>query len=306
MPKSSETPDTLKPYTHHGLKFEYAPGDKNALATCPWCNRERKFSVRLDNGLWRCFVCNEGNDNGKPIQGGNALVFIRKLHDESFKTTPYSEYLALAEDRRLASPDTLVRWGAAKSTITGLWLLPAYDPTGKLANLYDYRRDNKTGRSRMLPTPTLGHKIFAASVANHQAVNVFWCEGPWDGMAWEETLAGVRPDGRSFAVASDPAQSLLATSLVLSVPGCGTFFEEWCILSAGKRVFLCYDNDHPRTNPRTGAAIPPGGLSGMERAAYVLSHSPTPPTDIMYMKWGGDGYNLELPDGYDLRDAVNT
>src|SRR4051812_33530074 len=97
MPKVVDKPDTLRPYLFHGLDLMWRDGGEQATADCPFCGRSGKFSVNIQSGEWRCFVCNEGEDKGKPIRGGNAIVFLRKLQE--YSANPDAPYTELASNR---------------------------------------------------------------------------------------------------------------------------------------------------------------------------------------------------------------
>ena len=302
MPKPVEStenaPECLRPYLFHGIELGWKDGSKEAVGDCPFCGRENKFSVVIQTGQWRCLVCNEGEDKGKAIKGGNAHVFIRKLWEYSEKAT--KDYSELVKGRGYLDDLCLVQWEVVKSITTGNWLIPGYGADGHMNQLYKYLRSP-------IPTPTLGHQLHGVNLYDAAKPNVFLCEGPWDGIALWEMLGQAKEFENGLSPTSNSANSLLATSNVLAVPGCGTFLESWLPLFAGKTVSLCFDNDHPRKNPKTGADIPPGALEGMKRAAKILSESPEPPESIRYLKWGKDDHiDLSLEHGHDVRDWLNN
>jgi hypothetical protein len=84
------------------------------------------------------------------------------------------------------------------------------------------------------------------------------------------------------------------------------FFESWLPLFAGKVVNLMFDNDHERTNKKTGALIAPGALNGMKTVTRILSEASEPPESIHYLKWSEQGWDPDLPSGYDVRDFLTT
>jgi hypothetical protein len=146
--------------------------------------------------------------------------------------------------------------------------------------------------------PTREHykgKVYCVTVStgfvvvrrNGKAVVSGNCEGPWDGMAWWETLQAARSAG------------LGQRANVLAVPGCSVFNPSWASLLAGKTVVLLFDNDHPREHQ---GRVTKAGLDGMERVARLLASQEAPPKEIRYIRWGADGYDPELPSGYDVRD----
>jgi hypothetical protein len=307
MPKVSDTPNGLKVYVWHGVQLVIA--GEEALGDCPWCGREKKFSVNVQSGQWRCFVCNEGEENGKAHRGGNPLTFLRMLHKMADETT--NDYTELLQHRKLLDKQTLIRWGVARNPLTGEWLIPGYGPNGQLCQLYRYARFREEGRDRwsLLATPTLNHGLFGCfSPTDLRKPEVYITEGPWDGMAlWEMLGKAKRVDGsgKLGITGAEPA-SLLANTNVLAVPGCGTFYEPWAGVTADKIVTMCYDNDHPRRHPRTGQLMPPAGHEGMRRAISVLAGAEEPPQTIKYLYWGPQGYDLKRKDGMDVRDVLTN
>lgn len=297
---SDGQPDTLRPFAFHGIDFNWDGKAKEAVAECPWCGRENKFSVNIATGLWRCLLCAEGSDKG----GGNIYTFLRKLWDLSLMATTPEDYEELAKDRRLVHADTLLQWDVCKSTTTRDWIVPGYNAEGKLTGLYRYIKTPE--KMLLLPTPTLGQHLFGMKHFNPKCGTIDLMEGPWDGMAmWEVAgqckFAGA---GTMLARTANRGSSLLKERNVLASPGCNIFLESWLPLFSGKAVNLWYDNDHPRKHPKTGAAIAPAGYTAMQRVAGILSSYQDPPSEINFVQWGPDGHSDELPSGYDVRDAL--
>lgn len=291
------TPDTLKAYVFHGLDLQHKTGDE-ATCECPFCGRAGKFHVNIHNGMWRCVVCNTGSSKG----GGNVYTFIRKLHEVA--QCPEASARELARDRKLLRWETLRDWGCVLSPITSEWLVPGYSPDSRLLQLYRYTEVE--GKYRLLATSTLPHQLFGMTVFDPAKPDAYVCEGPWDGMALWETLGCTKVlDGR-YTQTSNPDVSLLATANVVAVPGVGVFPDSWAALFGGKRVFLTYDNDHPRRNPQTGRDEEPAAWHGMKRVAGVLSRAGILPQEVRYAAWGEGNHNQHLPDGWDVRDFLSA
>jgi hypothetical protein len=292
MPRvESDVPEKLRPYLSHGVELSW--DDRRGIGRCPWCGRDGKFEVTLDEGLWICRVCAEGTERG----GGNAYTFLRKLWEASDRgTTDYSD---LAEDRGL-SPDTLVHWELVRSSLTGEWLVPGYNVKGKMCQLY--RRVVGAERSLLLPTPGMGHHLHGVTLLR-DSPTVYVCEGPWDAMAlWEALGQCKRQEDGSLVATASAERSLLSEAGVLAVPGCSTFFESWLPLFEGRNVVLMYDNDHPRI--ANGKTSDPAGWVGMRRAAGILAGTAS---SVQILRWGGDeSHDLNLPSGFDVRDALTT
>lgn len=308
--RSTTPTDRTRPYTFHGISL--TPRGSHAVGDCPFCGREGKFSVDVSTGLWRCFVCGAGTASG----GGNALTFLRLLHECSLPRTPgnrdaiagrngvvghppgrnghrpansgVDDFLAaVASDRRLLSADTPAAWGVARSTIDGSWLVPGYGTDGKLDQLY--RRSRLGREQKLLPTPGiwLEGKVHAlhlpAGDFDPSRPNISVCEGPWDGMAmWE--VVHPRPDCN-----------------VIAVPGCNVWRDEWTELCRGKHVTLWFDSDHPvKEALNQGRTVRPG-LDGMCRVAKRLSGVAA---SVRFIRWGKEGYDPDRPTGWDVRDSL--
>jgi hypothetical protein len=255
--------------------------------------------------LWRCVVCQEGNEKG----GGNIYTFLRKLQEVGLKYTSESDYAELAKDRKLLGISVLKRWGLCKSPLTDDWLVPGWSVDGKLQQLYRYLTV-KNGRKILMPTPPkqqgLGHRLLGVQNYGSAKQNIDVCEGVWDGMAWEEILGQVKQGDDKLVCTGNVASSLLANTSVLALPTCSSFSEKWTSLFADKDVRLLFDSDHPTINPLTKRSVPPAGFEGMKRVARLLATAEHPPASISYLHWGSEGFDPALPSGYDVRDALTS
>lgn len=273
--------ECLRPYTFHGLDLTVV--DRHGVGDCPFCGKENKFTVSVDVGLWRCLVCGIGSEKG----GGNALTFIRLMHEWSVKASPNLH--DIAEDRLLLSPDTLVAWGVCKLFLDRqTWLVPGYNADGKLYQLY--RRLYIDGKWLLLPTPG----VWPAGTAHalHLPARDFdltrpkidVMEGPWDGMAmWEVAQA--------------------ENLNVVAVPGCNVWQDSWSELCRGKNVTLWYDSDHPAPEALKQGRTMRAGLDGMCRVAKRLSGIVA---SVRFVRWGVDGYDAAKPSGWDVRDHLSS
>ena len=302
MPKFNGSPKTLKPYIALGLDLQ--EGDTQATADCPFCQKEGKFSIEIETGKARCWSCSTGNNGG----GVNPVIFMRKLWEDSHSSTDSKDYEALARERKLAYPDTLIRWEVVRSFITGNWLIPGYNMKGELLQLYRWIKTSKG--MRLLPIPDLyGHQIHGRNLYDPNKPTICLCEGPWDAMALWEVLCRSKESDNGLVASASVERSLSSQVNVLALPGCGSVgkpMKKWLPLFAGKVVYLMFDNDHPKKHPKTGRELPSAGYEAMKRAASLLSKSSTPPKEIRYMKWGEEGYDSSLPSGTDLRDELNA
>lgn len=304
MPKiksdEKKLPDKLRFYNSFGLELQWSDGYENAEGTCPVCDKPGKFAANVDNSKARCWSCGwKGNDTD----------FLNWLWENSYNATNSSDYSKLASDRGITSNETLVRWQIAKSCITGEWLVPGRNSKGNVGQLYRYTRIGDS--MRLLAAPSMPHQLFGISTMNTEADRVFLCEGPWDSMVLWETMRGTAIDDEgNLRATSNESNSMLSECIVLGVPGVGVFTDAWCPLVADKTVMLCYDNDQPRKHPRTGKTIEPGAWLGMRRVAAMIGKDDL--SNVRFLSWGdprrnrdNPPYNLDLPNGCDLRDLLN-
>ncbi len=300
MPEIKEIAQGLRVYQHHGIKV--IPGTRsgeNHSADCPWCGREGKLSISESTGEAHCWACRINPDS--PKGGINHTSFLRCLFNTSYKGT--IKYDDLARDRWV-SPETLIMWGACQSIIDGTWMLPGYDATSKLIQLYRWLPDLKhPGKRHLIPTPGIGHGIHTSQLFDKKARTLFVCEGPWDGMALWELLRTLKRVEKGYETTADPAKSLLKEYEVVAVPGCGSVgkpLQRLKPLFKGKHVSLLFDSDHPRGETKSVA-----GYEAMQRAAAVLSSQGDAPLDISYLHWGEEGYAPKRKDGWDVRDHLH-
>lgn len=287
----------IKPFVFHGMDLRVE--GSQAVGTCPFCDKDRKFSVNLESGLWRCWVCGSGSEKG----GGNVYTFLNLLLSLSIANTSETAYIDLCNMRGILFPNTLRQWGACISILSGEWLLPGYNQDGKLCQLYEWSQLS-SGKRSLLATPGLSHGMFLAGELKKESKIIYLAEGPWDGMAFWEAMRSAKDVGEDaprLGVTGSEIASLLKDASVLAAPGCNVFKEEWCKLFSDKSVVLLYDSDKPRkVNGKTFRA----GYDGMRRVAKMLSAGTEAAKEIKYLCWGEDGYDPTLSDGADLRDVL--
>lgn len=288
MPIPSTTPTGLRPFEMHGLELRPTPAGEG-IGDCPFCGAEDKFSANCETGEWRCFSCeNRG-------YRGNAITFLRKLHEASL--TGQNDYDELAADRRLLHAETLFKWGVCRSILTGEWIIPAYNAEGNICQLYRYIWDNYKKKNVLYATPKLvadenhiAHGLFGVPLFDKNKIDVHITEGPWDAMAeWE--LLGNKVN-------------------ILATPGCNVFFEPWILpYFKSRRVAIIFDNDHPRDFLAGNATELGTGIAGTRRTAGILKGVPANqrPESIRFLRWGPDpyGHDPHLPNHYDLRDVIS-
>lgn len=287
---NEDVSDRLRPYVFHGVQLSSrSVMGGQATGDCPFCGRDGKFTVEVATGQWRCFVCASGNRNG----GGNGLVFTRLIHEQVSASTAQNaaKFTTFAQDRRLLSPTTLASWGVCVDP-GGTWLVPGYNPEGRLDQVY--RRKHILDRGewvwRLLPTPGIwpDGKVHALHLPtgdfDPSRPNIVICEGPWDAMVlwevWDRTPGDTN---------------------IIAVPGCNVWREEWTQLCRGKNVTLLYDSDHPREVVPGSGRVWRAGYDGMVRVAKRLSGAAA---SVRWLRWGPEGYDPDRASGYDVRDHL--
>lgn len=288
MPRIKEdtTPKLLRPYLFHGLDLEGSP---NAIGECPFCGKE-KFSVSVETGLWRCFVCDEK---------GNLTSFMRKLWDGN--KLGRARTSDLVRDRKV-SAESLEAFGVVDHYVTGEVTIPGYSTDRRLMTLYQWVELG--GRRVLQQTATVNHQLFIPDDFDPKKEVVYICEGPWDAMALWDALRSYKESGGGLVRTGSVEASLYAEANVIGVPGCGSVgepFARWCSLFTGKRVVLCFDSDYPRTN---NGKVSIAGLDACKRACEIMARSSSLAESVSYLKWGNDGYDKDRKSGYDVRDLL--
>jgi hypothetical protein len=298
MPKVQEddTPEGLKVFAfHHVPNLSWTSGDDDAYADCPFCGTSKKLGINKTSGLFNCFVCGAK---------GNGYSFVRMLHEQALADTPPQKYEKLAQDSQFLSGEAAREWGVAIHPLTDEWCLPGYNHETKVTGLYRFaplkKKDGSWGR-KLLPSPGLGHHLFGLNLYEEQKPHVYLTEGWRDGIVLYEVLRDYAPHG----------VPLLNEANVLAVPGTNSFKPEWAKFFRKKNVWIMYDNDHPKVNPKTGESVLVGGTMGVRRVASILRSLPQEdqPEVVGYLAWGSNenvGYTTELENGTDLRDFISN
>lgn len=313
----------LVPYTWFGLSLAKNSTGKEAVGDCPFCSRSEKFSINIATGQWRCLVCQTGSSKG----GGNILTFIRLFYELCLSSnTSNLGFSSLAENRGI-KVGTLISWGIVNNVLTNEWLVPAFARTDakssksgesnkssesgksvksdiKLVQLYRYASPGKGRKPTLMATPTVEHYLIGMQLYNPKKSDIYFTEGPWDAMRLWEMLASTKYGEKDKLLSTEFVdKSLLSQSNVIALPSCTVFPSSWVNMFNGMDVNILFDNDHPRTHPKTGQKIPPAAFEATKRVARLL-HKTTSST--FYLNWGEEGYDLELESGYDVRDLLKS
>jgi len=287
----SDIPEPLKAFTFHGMDLKVGP--TQSTGECPFCGKN-KFYVSNTSTKWDCKACG---------MAGNSLEFIRKLWEKSLPASKCDDVEEFKKDRKLLSVEILDLWGVRKSLLNGQWIVPGFALFGrKLQQLYRYATI-KGGKRALFATPGFKHGIFGMCNWNNKAKEVHALEGPWDGMAYHETMLSFRKSDTGISPTSNKAVSLANDINIVAFPGANVFSDEWSNIGESRKLVLFYDNDHARKE--NGSTIMGAGRAGCKKTVEKLWKADSPPNEIHYLQWKEpEGFDASLPNGYDVRDIL--
>jgi len=276
----TDYPLRLRPFIFHGLNLE-VPSDAEAdiNTDCLFCGAESKFYITPQSGQWYCHRCRKN---------GNIIVFLREVYERSLQATTDADITSLASDRSLPGK-YLRQWGIVRHAFQGDYTVPAFNHEGKVVNLYRYL--DFGDRRVLVPTATCRTQLLGIHQLNISKTGTLWfTEGVWDAMALSYML--------DEALSAKP--TLFGTKKtkhhVLAVPGANSFRREWAEVAVKRSCNICFDNDHAKDDGR----VP--GWEGTLKTASLLHNSTR---KLKLLKWGENGYNPKIKDGFDIRDLLS-
>ena len=198
----------LRGYEQHGVRFTDA-NDTQGYGACPFCNKEGKFYVSLESGLFDCKTCG---------LSGNLDTFLEETSREYRERFKGRVVRGLADDRGL-KPKTLRAWGIGWGA--GFYSIPlSGNPSRRVT---DIRRYTVGGKSL---STTGGRASFIVPLELTEARRLWLCEGEWDALALYEVLRAVGVDDE-----------------VYGVPGAANLPNRLVEMLYGREVIVAYDND---------------------------------------------------------------
>jgi len=284
--KKIKTP--LNVFQDHGVDIS-AISNEQARGTCPFCDKVDHLYLRYAGykelsggrksvpGMWDCKAC---------MLGGNVYTFLYHLAEESKRTTTPADYLELWKKKKIP-PAAGRMCGISRSLLTGEWIIPTRKKSDNKRQKYIVSNIHRwhENKNQLFGTVTMTTDLIGLEHLSPEAKPLILGEGHWDRPILEHIY---RDTGDRDSVD------------LLSAPGAGSFKTEWLTYFHRRpSVTLLFDNDHPKTNPKSGK-VTQAGLDGVKRIAeMVLSmDDDVRPLELRYLKWP----MLELVDGYDLRD----
>jgi hypothetical protein len=208
-----EVPAKLRPYTEHGITFTGKSGDTHLVADCPFCDKEKHFFVRMNNGQYKCHVCGEA---------GNVITFLDASVEFYKEQTTSEDWRALSAARQGIPAIAFKRWDLGWSG--EYWMIPQRSKSGTVRNVGRWAGPKRP----ILSTSGCQKQLFGTDklIKASKKLPVWICAGEWDAMVLEWLL-----------------RKLKRKDTVCAVPGELTFKEDWLELFDGRDVRLVYDAD---------------------------------------------------------------
>ena len=245
------TQNPLIAFQQFGFKLDHENSSGHAVGNCPFCGKAGHFSIKKDhpNKVWDCKRCG---------RGGGFQKFLQMIVEVSTEKPDLSD---LAEQRGLKEQTLL---DAGVGIMNGSYTVPVLSFDSKtVLNIKIY--DGESFRNTAGCTAAM-YGLWLIPKKDTMYQTVYIAEGEWDALAIREMLELTKEKG----------------SIVLGVPGAGTFKQEAVQYFIGKRVYTMYDNDL-------------AGRNGTKKSVQMLS---TVSSKIDVLEWP-EGSTA----GYDVRDV---
>lgn len=213
MPTKATDPK-LRPFEVHGVEFVARSG-KQAIGTCPFTGKERKFYVNTDNQLW---------DIKHLGLKGNLSQFLEHVSKENEDGMTPTRWKRLCEDRGLPI-DAFHHWGIGHDGRR--YTLPVRNYRGVVQDIRMYSL-----RKRFITTAGCSPGLLGSEqLSKRPAEPVYVCEGEWDAMALQWLLQRQRRAG-----------------IVLAVPGANVLKRDWAEWLEARKVYVLFDADEAGDN----------------------------------------------------------
>lgn len=216
--------------------------------TCPFCGR-MKFYLNPQEGTWDC-------KSGSCSRRGNLQTFLEQIADFYQDYATEADWSAFSADRGIQA-EVLKRQGWVFDGVR--WLLPVRSILNTVQDLRMYRLPQAGRKSRVMSTK--GCKTGLWGIERSTLTDdepVFVCEGEWDAAA---------------------LMQLEAPGLVVCVPGCNVWKEEWSNWLQSRTVYLLYDNDQ-------------AGQQGVARVQQMLSPHALRVGRLVWPEGSADGKDI--------------
>lgn len=210
MSNKEDSQKMLRGFIAHGAELEKNIGNQR-YGDCPFCDKEDKFYVNENNGLWDCKVCG---------LSGNFQKFLEYIVKRNCQDLRPRNLLKLANNRKL--PEKAFK-NIKIGFYNGKYTFPVFDVMGKVQDIRIYKLGTNIVATANCKTGLWGvNKL----VKTDTSIPVYICEGEWDGIALNWLINKINKSG-----------------VVVAVPGANTFKKEWINYFEDRKVICLYDND---------------------------------------------------------------
>lgn len=246
----NEKRNLLKIFESHGVEFTGERGSQT-YGFCPFSGKDDKFYVNRKNGLWDSKSAGLSGDISK------FLELRAENYQQDLKGSFVRQLAANRQLRRESFRGVGLGWDGKNFTI------PIRDYNGRVQDIRRYNVRSKL----MMSTSGCRVGLFGAELLKLQPKDpVYLCEGEWDAIALRGLL-----------------KYLNVPSVVVAVPGAGTFKSDWVPWFQGRTVHTLYDYD-------------PAGRKGEELIRNRLTGRVR---KLTFVHWPD-----EVPIGFDTRDWI--
>lgn len=249
-------------YDFHGMTLTPVGVGKTAqwVSDCPFCSKEEHFFIAQETHQYDCKVCGSK---------GNKYTFLKELHKLSLECTDGTDWESLAKLKSI-EVETLERHGVALSVLSSNWIVPMWNVSGSMVNLYVYYEKYNSLKA----TTTCSQHLYMLDSLKGNPRPLWITEGHWDAMKFDELLTnlGIREQHD-----------------ILAVTGATMFKEEWVEFLQSRDVRLLFDHDD-------------AGQKGIERIAKLCSEAEIKPDRVVWLDWSLSPE--EIQSGFDIRDLI--
>ncbi len=191
--------------------------NKQHEITCPFCGREKKFSFKEKDNIWKCWVCDD--------IGGGQRDFIMKFRDRNFNDSQWDYQIEELAQNRGLKPQTLKHFGVFYNEFSDEFLLPHNNDVVCVKRFHPNRQLAPQAKMVVCKWSKIEAMYNSADYDWDNIETVYICEGEWDTMtAWE--------------VFDSPTVAVIGTAS--GGGGIKTITKE---MITNKEVIICMDSD---------------------------------------------------------------
>lgn len=246
---------------YESLGWELTESGSQLLSTCPFCGKSKMY-VDPKRAVYDCKVCHAKGNQISVLQAMFEKVYRPALNDIQIGKLAKFRGLPI-EAIKL---DETLGFDPINKRPVFLTRKPDGSPVTIRRVLFKTQKDGSLKARVLNMADTNLGMAGVEDLKRHPNAKVYLCEGEWDRIAMKWLLRKTKTEG-----------------VVLSVPGAGTFKQEWAPILKSRDVVCLYDNDKP------------GREGGVRLGKMIKAYIKT----LHYLRW-----DEEKEEGYDINDLV--